>query len=66
MSNRFEYKGYIGRVEFSVEDRVFHGKIEFINDRVTFEATTVEGLEKEFHATVDDYIETCNKLNIAP
>ena len=38
MSNILEYKGYIGRVEFSAEDKIFHGKLEFINDLVTFEA----------------------------
>ncbi|MCP5048168.1 MAG: type II toxin-antitoxin system HicB family antitoxin [bacterium] len=61
-----EYNGYIGRVEFSAEDRIFHGKIDFINDLVTFEATSVEELEKEFRVAVDDYLETCKTLNIAP
>jgi predicted HicB family RNase H-like nuclease len=40
MSNILEYKGFIGRVEFSAEDRILHGRIEFINDLVTFEATS--------------------------
>lgn len=66
MSNILEYKGYIGRVEFSAEDKVFHGKIEYINDLVTFEATSVEQLETEFKASVDDYLETCQKLRINP
>lgn len=66
MSNILEYKGYIGRIEFSAEDKIFHGKLEFINDLVTFEATSVEGLENEFKTAVDDYIETCKKLNIKP
>jgi predicted HicB family RNase H-like nuclease len=66
MSNILEYKGYIGRVEFSAEDKVFHGKIEYINDLVTFEATSVEELEKEFKTSVDDYLETCRKLDIDP
>jgi predicted HicB family RNase H-like nuclease len=66
VSNILEYKGYIGRVEFSAEDKVFHGKIEYINDLVTFEATSVEQLEIEFKAAIEDYIETCSKLNIQP
>jgi len=66
MSNILEYKSYIGRVEFSAEDKVFHGKIEFINDLVTFEATSVNELEKEFKAAVDDYIDTCKGLKIKP
>ena len=66
MSNILEYKGYIGRVEFSAEDKIFHGKIEFINDLVTFEATSVEELEKEFKFAVDDYLETCETLDVTP
>ncbi|MCX6580454.1 MAG: type II toxin-antitoxin system HicB family antitoxin [Candidatus Aminicenantes bacterium] len=66
MSNILEYKGYIGRIEFSAEDKIFHGKLEFINDLVTFEATTVEDLQKEFKSAVDDYLETCKKLSIKP
>lgn len=66
MSNILEYKGYIGRVEFSAEDKIFHGKLEYINDLVTFEATSVEELEKEFKDAVDDYIDTCKKLDIDP
>lgn len=66
MSNLLEYKGYMGRVDFSAEDKVFHGKIEFINDLVTFEATSVEQLEEEFRAAVDDYVETCKSLGVAP
>ena len=66
MSNLLEYKGYNGRVEFSAEDMIFHGKIESINDLVTFEATSVEALRNEFKRTVDDYLETCKKLDIEP
>jgi len=66
MSNLLEYKGYIGRVDFSAEDRVFHGKIEFINDLVTFEAMSVDQLEEEFKNAVDDYLETCKKLDVKP
>lgn len=66
MSNLIKYKDYYGSVEYSAEDRVFHGKIEFINDLVTFEATTVNDLEKEFEYAVDDYIETCEELGREP
>ena len=66
MSNILEYKGYVGRVEFSSEDMVFHGKVEYINDLVTFEATSVDELQKEFKAAVDDYLDTCKQLNISP
>ncbi len=35
MKNYLEYKGYIGTVEFSAEDKIFFGKIQGINDLVT-------------------------------
>jgi predicted HicB family RNase H-like nuclease len=66
MSNLLNYKGYYGSVEYSAEDRVFFGEIEFINDLVTFEATNVDELEKEFKSAIDHYIKTCKKLNREP
>ena len=34
MSNKIEYNGYIGTVEYSQEDKCFFGKLEMINDLV--------------------------------
>lgn len=55
------YKGFIGSVHFSMSDRVFFGKIEGINDLVTFEGTTVDELENAFHYMVDEHIKDCKK-----
>ena len=55
------YKGFIGSVHFSTSDRVFFGKIEGINDLVTFEGTTVDELENAFHYMVDEHIKDCRK-----
>lgn len=60
------YKGYIGTVEYSHEDKVFWGKIHGINDIVTFEADTAIDLEPSFHESVDDYLETCKKIGKEP
>jgi len=64
--NSIEYKGYIGIVEFSPDDMVFHGKIHGINDLVTFEATTVERLLSAFHEAVDDYLDICERYGKTP
>ncbi len=61
-----EYKGYLGTVEYSAEDRVLNGKIAHIRDLVTYEATDVETLEREFRAAVDDYLETCAGIGKEP
>ena len=66
MSSLLRYKDYFGSVEYSPEDRVLWGKIEFINDLVTFEAANVDGLEREFREAVDHYIETCRNLGRKP
>jgi len=64
--NYLEYKGYLGTVEFSTEDLVFHGKIHGINDLVTFEATTVDNLISAYHEAVEDYLEICENNEKTP
>lgn len=59
MKNVLEYKGFIGTVNYSAEDRVFFGKVEGINDLVTFEGTTVDELENAFKEMVDLHIDDC-------
>jgi len=66
MGNLIQYKDLYGSVEYSVKDRVFFGKIEFINDLISFEATTVDGLEEEFKKAVEHYLKTCEKLGREP
>lgn len=66
MNNTLEYKGYIGSVEFSSEDKVFFGKIIGIKDLVTFEGESVKELEDSFHEMVDDYLATCKELGKEP
>lgn len=59
MSNELEYRGYASTVEFSAEDRCFHGKIAGIRDLVAYDGTTVDELEKNFHRAVDEYLAFC-------
>lgn len=66
MKNYLEYKEYIGTIQFSAEDRVFYGKLEAINDLVTFEGVSVDELESNFKESVDDYLETCKDLGKVP
>ena len=66
MSNTIEYNGYIGTIEHSQEDKCFFGKIDMINDLVTFEAQNATELEENFKNAVDEYILTCKELNREP
>jgi len=66
MANTIEYKSYIGSIEYSSEDKCFFGKLEMIDDLVTFEATSANELEENFHTVVDEYIATCKELDREP
>ncbi len=61
MKDRLKYKDFIGSVHFSTDDEVFFGKIEGINDLVTFEGNSVTKLKSAFRDAVNDYIELCRE-----
>jgi predicted HicB family RNase H-like nuclease len=61
MTDKLKFKDFIGSVHFSAADDVFYGKIEGINDLVTFEASTVAQLKSSFKEAVHDYIELCEE-----
>lgn len=61
-----EYKGYHARVEFNSVSLILHGKIEGINDLVTFESDSVSEIENEFHKAVDDYLAFCENIGQSP
>jgi len=60
MTDKMKYKEFIGTVHFSSADEVFFGKIEGINDLVTFEGETVNKLKRAFKDAVEDYLELCD------
>lgn len=66
MANTIEYKGYIGSIEYSSEDKLFFGKIELIDDLVTFEADGASELEINFENAVNEYLQTCKDLGRKP
>ncbi len=66
MENTLQYKGYFTNIQYSSEDRVLHGKIEGIDDLVTFESESAADIESEFHAAVDDYLAYCEEIGKAP
>jgi predicted HicB family RNase H-like nuclease len=66
MKHTLSYKGYSGSAEISIEDNCLHGKIEFINDLVTFEGTTPIELQSAFEDAIDRYLAYCKKTGAAP
>ena len=66
MSNAIDYKDYNGSVEFSGEDRVFHGRVVGIRDMVTFEGVSVGELEVNSRNAVDEYLQFCENEGKQP
>ena len=64
MKDVITYKGFIGSVHFATEDKVFYGKIEGINDLITFEGETVKQLEEGFKFMVDEHLKDCKENNL--
>jgi predicted HicB family RNase H-like nuclease len=64
--NTMTYRGYADRIEYSDEDECFIGHIAAIQDIVGFHGESVSALREAFEEAVDDYLETCEKLNRAP
>jgi predicted HicB family RNase H-like nuclease len=64
--NTMTYKGYAARVEYSEEDSCFIGRIAGIPDVIGFHGESVSELRAAFEEAVDDYLETCKKLERAP
>ena len=61
--NSMNYKGFTARIELSIEDGVFFGKVLGLPDTISisFEGDTVAQLTQDFHNAIDFYILDCAK-----
>lgn len=66
MKEPFEYKGYFGSIELSLEDNLLFGKLLYIKDLISYSAGTPAELFDAFKHAVDDYLETCAELGDKP
>ena len=64
--NVLRYKGFVGSLFFSPSDDCFHGRIEGIDDLVSFEGRSVDELKERFREAVDDYCEFCKAAGKKP
>jgi predicted HicB family RNase H-like nuclease len=55
------YKGYKATIEFDDRDDIFVGRVEGMQDRISFHGSSVAKLEYAFHAGVEAYLESCRK-----
>jgi predicted HicB family RNase H-like nuclease len=61
-----KYNGYEGTTELDSSRGMYRGKILLTSDLVTYESSTISGLQQEFEIAVDDYVETCKTLGKQP
>ena len=61
-----KYKEYSAHIEYSEEDGCFVGHIAGITDIIGFHADTEPELQEAFEEAVEDYLETCERLNKRP
>jgi predicted HicB family RNase H-like nuclease len=69
-----KYKGYVGKVEYDSDAKIFHGEAIHTEhqacsersrrsvgskDVITFQGKTVNELEKAFKDSINDYLEWC-------
>lgn len=66
MAKLLKHKGYYGSVDLDLDNRCLHGKLEFIDDLVTYEGATVEALQAAFREAVEDYLVTCRQIGKEP
>ena len=64
--NTMLYIGYIGQIEYDDECCIFSGSVVNTRTVITFQGTSVDELEREFHISVEDYLEWCAEENIPP
>ncbi len=63
-----EYQGYVAEIELDDSVGRLHGRV--VNGGsypiATFEATDVEGLRREFHQSIDEYLASCEEDGVEP
>jgi predicted HicB family RNase H-like nuclease len=65
-NNYLHYKDYVGSVEFSEANAVFHGRVMGIKSLISFEGDSVKSLTRDFYQAVDEYLEFCAKNGHEP
>jgi predicted HicB family RNase H-like nuclease len=61
-----KYKGYTAVLKADEEQGILFGRVLGLRDVITFQAETVSQAIKEFHISVDTYLELCRSRQQSP
>src|SRR5689334_18361286 len=65
-NNILEYKKYIAKLEFDLEEGIIVGKVINTKDIISFHANTLAETKQAFIDVIDTYLETCETEGIHP
>lgn len=64
---QLKYKGYIGSVEYSEDDKCLFGKVQGLRGTlISYEGTTVDEIKADFEGAIDDYLASCKARGVEP
>ena len=66
MSNFISYKGYTKSMVYDTEDKIIVGRVQDVDDIISFHGESVAECESNFHAATDDYLAASEELGSAP
>jgi predicted HicB family RNase H-like nuclease len=66
MINSMSYKGYTTSMVFDAEDKIIVGRVQDIDDIISFHGESVAEFEANFHAAIEDYLAASMDLGSAP
>ena len=61
-----EYKGFIGKVEYDSDAKIFAGTVINTRTVITFQGESVKELETAFKDSVEDYLAWCKEDGVEP
>jgi predicted HicB family RNase H-like nuclease len=66
MINFMSYKGYTTSMVFDAEDKIIVGRVQDVDDIISFHGESVSEFESNFHAAIEDYLAASKELGSAP
>ena len=66
MTNLMSYKGYTASMVFDPDDKIIVGRVQDVDDIISFHGESVSSFEANFHATIEDYLAASKELGSAP
>ena len=61
-----KYNGYVGKVVYDSEARLFHGDVLGLRAVITFQGKTVDEVDQAFKDSIDTYIDWCKNRGVEP